>query len=148
VKDKKGSRFGSKTATLEALGLLLPFLTAPDLVRGRHVVLKVDNISLVYGWDKRYLKVDEEASILIRSLHLLGCLLECQIRVVHIGRLSDDKATLVDHWTRLSTVKSEDEKAVKVGWRKLRGALSKWLVDPATDWSLPVRLAEEVESTL
>lgn len=52
AKDSAGREFGSKSAFLEMVGLLLPAVTAAAEVAGRHVKLKVDNISKVYAWDK------------------------------------------------------------------------------------------------
>ncbi len=40
--DEKDVRFGDKTTTLEAVGLLLPFLTNPKMLVNKHIVLKVD----------------------------------------------------------------------------------------------------------
>jgi len=71
AKDSKGADFGSKSNVLEGIGLLLPFLTVPKQLRGRYVLLYVDNSSLIYAWEKRYCKNNEEASILIRTLDFL-----------------------------------------------------------------------------
>ncbi len=48
-KNLQGKAFGNKTAMLEAVGLLLPFLSVPWAVRNRHVTLEVDNISLIFA---------------------------------------------------------------------------------------------------
>jgi hypothetical protein len=48
--DEKGARLASKMTTLETLGLLLPLLSVPALLAGQHVVLGVDNIGVVFGW--------------------------------------------------------------------------------------------------
>ncbi len=48
-KDSKGKRFGEKTATLEQIGLLLPLLLIPELLKNQHVIFKTDNMSCVYG---------------------------------------------------------------------------------------------------
>ena len=49
--DSKGVRFGDKSTCLEMVGLLLLFLLVPVSLRNQHVVLIVDNIACVYGWD-------------------------------------------------------------------------------------------------
>ena len=79
---------GSKSGTLEMVGLLLPFLAQPEEVAGRHVVLKEDNIEVVCGRNKRYSKGDAETSFLIRCLHVLEVNLECKIYVTHVKRCS------------------------------------------------------------
>jgi hypothetical protein len=48
-RDEDGIRFGNKSTTLECIGLLAPMLTVPELLSGRHVVLRVDNIACIYG---------------------------------------------------------------------------------------------------
>jgi hypothetical protein len=52
---------------LEAMGLLLPFLSVAWAVRNRHVILEVDNISLIFAWEKRYCINDPEASVLFKK---------------------------------------------------------------------------------
>lgn len=88
VKDSKGKPFGSKSACLEMIGLLLPALEIPCVLQNRHVILEVDNISVVYSWQKRYCKKDAELSMLIRVLHVIEALLECKFHVRHRRRLS------------------------------------------------------------
>ena len=51
-------------------------MTRPDLIRNKYVILYVDNISLLYAWEKKYCKNDEETSILVRCLHVMEAFLE------------------------------------------------------------------------
>jgi hypothetical protein len=74
--------FGSKIATPKAVGLL-PFLFYPRFLLGRHIVLRVDNKAVVYGWDSKGVGNDVTASILIRALYLIGGFLSCVIHVEH-----------------------------------------------------------------
>ena len=76
--NQKGIFFGSKSGTLEMVGLLLPFLSTPKLLIGKDIVLEVDNMGVIYGWRKRYSKGDAETSLLIRSLHVLGIWYTCE----------------------------------------------------------------------
>ena len=55
-RDEKGSWFGSKTATLEAVGLIVPLVVFPEVVAGKHLVFKVDNAAVMWGWQSRYIK--------------------------------------------------------------------------------------------
>ena len=59
-KDSEGKFFGSKSAALECIGLLIPLMCVPWLVANRYVHLMVDNSSLTYVWEKKYMKNDEE----------------------------------------------------------------------------------------
>jgi hypothetical protein len=56
--DRKGSRFGCKTATLEMVGALLPFLLIPQKLKNQHVVVKVDNMACMYSCENHYMKGD------------------------------------------------------------------------------------------
>jgi hypothetical protein len=76
---RSGAYFGSKSATLEMVGLFLPFLTQPQNLTGKHVVLQVDNSAVVYAWQKKHTVQDPETSLLVRSLHVLEAFLECKI---------------------------------------------------------------------
>ena len=51
-------------------------MTRPDLIRNKYVILYVDNISLLYAWEKKYCKNDEETLILVRCLQVLEAFLE------------------------------------------------------------------------
>ena len=104
-KDEKGADFASKMTTLELVGLFLPLLTVPNIVRGRNIILGVDNVSVVFGWENRSVKGDLTASALIRALHLVSCSLECRIFARHVPRLSSPASMLADSLTRASTTK-------------------------------------------
>lgn len=56
--DIVGKSFGKKSAFLEFVGVLLSFITVPDLLKGKHVLLKVDNMACVHGWSNRGLPND------------------------------------------------------------------------------------------
>jgi hypothetical protein len=45
--------------TLEATGLLLPLRTVPGVIASQHVVLGVDNLDVVYGWQNGGCKGDK-----------------------------------------------------------------------------------------
>ena len=50
-KDSKGKRFGDKSTTLELVGILLPLVLIPNQLRRQHVVMKVDNMACIFGWE-------------------------------------------------------------------------------------------------
>ena len=131
LRDSRGRLWGSKSGALECIGLLIPFLTRPDLVRNRYVILYVDNISLIYAWEKKYCKNDEETSILIRCLHVLEAFLEAKVFVEHVKRMSNDKAVLVDRLSRISSTTEEDWARIKsLPWLSPGGALLNWITRP------------------
>jgi hypothetical protein len=141
ARDEKGALLGRKSATLECVGLLIPFLTDPKSVKNCYVLLHVDNISLIYGWEKRYVKNDQHASLLVRCLHVIEAFLECRIFVEHVKRMSTDMAVLADHLSRESTTTAADLACIQhLHWHELEGPLKDWLSNPVLDWQLPRKL--------
>jgi hypothetical protein len=114
------------------VGLLLPFLSTPKLLIGKHIVLEVDNMGVVYGWKKRYSKGDAETSLLIRCLHVLEALLECKIYVTHVKRCSNRMATMADSLSRQAT-STQDVLDAVAGLEKpvISQHLMDWLKWPA-----------------
>ena len=146
-KDSKGSLYGSKSTTLETVGLLLPFFSIPEAIRGRDLVMQVDNLAVYYGWDSKQVKEDTAASILIRALYLISVSLECRIHVRHLPRLSSEAGELADHLSReYSTTRSEERWASSVERQPHCPALEAWLTDPVEDWSLVDRILADVAS--
>jgi hypothetical protein len=149
AKSSERKFYSSKSATLETIGLLLPFLAFPTDLAGRHVLLEVDNLSVVYAWEKRYSKTDPETSLLIRCLHVLEAFLCCKIYVKHLRRVSNRMAFLADSLSREQTITAEVTESVcdaKIVFPK--GALTAWLKAPGLDWDLPLKLVSDVETLL
>jgi hypothetical protein len=146
-KGRGGAFFGSKSATLETVGLILPFVSIPNKLAGQHVVLGVDNSSVVYAWEKRYCKNDPETSLLIRVLHVIEAFLHCKIYVTHVRRLSTSAATLADSLSREST-SGQDTLEALAGAHVARpwGVLGSWLEDPRLDWDLPQKILNDVKT--
>ncbi len=135
--DSKGSRFGSKTATLEMIGVILPFLLIPKQLIGQHVVLKVDNLACVYGYTNHYMKGDICASILIKALHLISAFLGSVLHVEHIPRCSSWESTTADNLSRKSTTRFLEEQMLS-RYRDIHApkVLLDWLNNPTEDWGL------------
>ena len=149
LRDSWGCLWGSKSSALECIGLLIPFVTRPDLIRNKYVILYVDNISLIYAWEKKYCKNDEETSILVRCLHVMEAFLEAKVFVKHVKRMSNDKAVLVDRLSRESSVTEEDLARIRsLPWLSPGGALRKWISQPCLDWNLPVKIVKDVNELL
>jgi hypothetical protein len=147
--DEKGARLASKMTTLETLGLLLPLLSVPKLLAGQHVVLGVDNIGVVFGWQNGGCKGDRWASMLIRALHIVASFLGCTVHVTHVPRLSTAAAVMADSLTRSSTATADI-------WAQTAGAatygppaaLWEWLSEPTDDWHLGFKLINNLKNTL
>jgi hypothetical protein len=146
-KGRKGTFMGSKSGTLEMVGLLIPFLSCPKILRGRHVVLGVDNTSVVYAWSKKYCKNDPETSLLIRTLHVIEAFLHCKIYVTHVKRLSTTVAARADRLSRETTTTAEDWiRLNKMQIHRPWGNLGAWLERPVLNWNLPLLILEDVKT--
>ena len=145
--DEKGAKFSSKMTTLEMVGLLLPFLSIPETVRGKNIILGVDNISVVFGWENRSVSGDRSASVLIRALHIVSSFLETRIFVHHVPRCSSLASIMADNLTRASTAKAEVWAAVVEAEQYQHPApLWDWLADPVDDWQLGLKLVDWIRS--
>ncbi len=145
ARDSKGALFGAKSTTLEMVGLLLPFLTIPDKLAGKQVVLQVDNIAALFGWEDKQVKGDIAASILVRALHLIEAFLACRIHVTHLPRMSSDAGRLADHLSREETTSEDEEREAKrVEVSLTSTALLSWLKNPQEDWQLAVDILQDV----
>ena len=141
--DEKGSKYASKTTTLEVVGLLLPLLTIPEKVAGKNIVLGVDNIAAVFGWENRSVSGDRSASILIRALHIVASFLETRIFVQHVPRLSSLASIMADNLTRASTAKADVWATVMEAKQYDPPApLWEWLSDPHDDWQLGLKFVD------
>jgi hypothetical protein len=148
-KSRHGKYFGSKSTTLETVGLLLPLIIRPRTIYGQHVILHVDNIAVVYAWKKKYCSGDPETSLLIRCLHVLEAFLECKLYVRHMKRMSNPIASIADRLTRQSTITTELRRMVgNVPWERLKGPLVDWSENPVLDWDLPLKIVTHVRTLL
>ena len=136
---------GSRTTTLELIGLLLPLLMVPKLVRGKHIVLKVDNTGCYFAWHNKTVAGEKKASILTRGLILMSAFLECYIHVEHLPRVSAWDAILCDRLSRERTTSSNDKKLLSsFGNLQAPRVLTSWLENPTEDWNLAYRMLDHV----
>ena len=145
--DEKGAKFSSKMTTLELVGLLLPLLSIPEIVKGKNLILGVDNISVVFGWENRSVNGDLTASALIRAMHIVATFLETRIFVQHVPRLSSLASIMADNLTRASTAKADVWALVtETAQYPPPEPLWEWLSDPCVDWQLGLKLVNWLKS--
>jgi len=133
------------TAVYEMVGLLLPFFVIPRKLQFRNIKLLVDNQAIVWAWEKRYMKNDVLASILIRCLHVLEAYLPCKIYIEHVPRMSNSLAKLVDSLTRDSTTTMDMKMYLSHPVPSIPKCFENWLNKPITDWSLPLKIVNEIK---
>jgi len=134
----------SNTAVYEMVGLLLPFFLLSKKLRFRHVKLLVDNQAIVWAWEKRYMKNDVLASILIRCLHVLEAYLPCKIYIEHLPRMSNSLASLVDGLTRDVTTTDDMKKYLTHPQPNIPECFRMWLEKPIADWTLPMQIIDQI----
>ena len=138
MKDEKGCSFGCKSTTLESVGLLLPLIAFPNEVRGKQIVVNIDNIAVMWGWRNGYVRNDESASEILKAAKYLAGYLGTTVFVEHVGRMSVDLASMADELSRRQMCKgsSESEALKKAVFRPIQGSLLKWLENPRMGESL------------
>ena len=146
-RDKKESRMGNKTTTLEFLGVILPFILIPEMLVNQNIEVKVDNTGCYFGWLNKQVTGDAMASILVRSLHLICSYLGSRVHITHLPRDSSWDSKLVDRLSREKTTTNQDEKLLKsFETRKIPDVLEDWMAQPTEDWNLPVALLNVVKN--
>jgi len=147
ARDSSDHAYGCKSSTLEAIGLILPFLCCPAILIGREVNLLTDNEALVHGWPKRRVPHDTSASIFLRALHLIAAYLGASVEVRHLPRISTPSAELVDALSRSTTTFECHKQAVSSAPHSIiPQALYDWLNCPNEDWNLSYALLSFVQS--
>ena len=145
AKDEKGVSFGDRTVFLEMVGLLLPLICCPEVLAGKHVVLKVDNLGCYYGWQNKSVCNDRAASIFVRAIFLISSYLECCIHVEHLPRMSSWEAEMCDRMSREKTTQKNDENVLTYyKGSVIPSELLEWLKNPVSDWSICNVLLEKV----
>ena len=131
-RDEKGCYFGSKSTTLEAVGILIPLITFRDKVAGKQIIFKVDNIAVTWGWQKGYVKEDKTASEVLKAVRHLGGLLGTTIFIEHVGRMTNEMAILADQLSRREKAPEARERMAleKAMYRPTQGFLLEWLQNP------------------
>jgi hypothetical protein len=147
ARDSSDHAYGCKSSTLEAIGLILPFLGCPALLIGREVSLLTDNEALVHGWPKRRVPHDTSASIFLRALHMMAAFLGASVEVRHLPRVSTPSAELVDALTRSTTTLECHRQTVSSAPPvRIPQALYDWLQSPSEDWNLSYDLLSHVQA--
>jgi hypothetical protein len=147
-RDSQDHSYGCKSSTLEAIGLILPFVCCPSLLVGKEVTLLTDNEALVFGWDKRRVPHDTAASIFLRAIHIIAAFLGTSVEIRHLPRVSTPSAELVDALTRSTTTLPHHREIVsKAPPAVIPSVLTDWLENPTENWQLPIHLLAYVQQT-
>lgn len=118
----------------------------PNKLKKQHVVVRVDNIACIFGWENRSVNGDATASVLLRALHLISAFLECVVHFQHLPRMSSWDAELADRLSREATTTKHDLRLRRSFPEfPLPKSFQNWLENPNEDFSLAETLICEIE---
>ena len=131
-KDEKGVFYGSKSTTLESVGLLLPMIAFPEKEAGRNLVFSIDHIAVMHGWLSGYVRNDRTASEVLKAAQYMAAFLGVTIYVRHVPRVSNPLAHMADEISRKEVDFSRNTARLLSGaaFQKIEGGLLDWLVSP------------------
>ena len=89
------TRLAYHTMFLESVAALCGLLAAPELVRGRAVVLHVDNSGVVSGFVKGH-STESLAWTVLKAIRDIGKALDCPIEIRKVRRCSNNGALVAD----------------------------------------------------
>ena len=122
----------------------MPFIEFPKIFAGKFVRCNVDNVSLVFNWEKKCTKKDDITYSLIQTLHLFEFALPCKIFVDHSPRRSSVETILVDNLSRENSTTKADLNMLRNAQKsRLSGPLASWCKDlNMCSSSLPVKIVD------
>ena len=131
-KDEKGVFFGSKSTTLESVGLLLPIIAFPEAVAGRNLIFSIDEIAVMHGWLSGYVRNYWTASEVLKAAKYMAAFLGVTIHVRHVPRVSNLMANMADKISRKDGGFSKKTARLLSGaaYNRIEGGLLNWLVSP------------------
>ena len=137
-------KYPHNSAIFECIGLLMPFIEFPKIFAGKFVRCNVDNVSLVFNWEKKCTKKDDITYSLIQTLHLFEFALPCKIFVDHSPRRSSVETILVDNLSRANSTTKADLNMLRNAQKsRLSGPLASWCKDlNMCSSSLPVKIVD------
>ena len=146
-RDEKGCYFGSKSTTLESIGVLLPFITYPKELRNRQLVFRVDNTAVLWGWKSGYVSNDATATEILKCVRYLAGFLGARVFIEHVDRMSTEIASLADEMSRRDTSRSDEGRMAleRAEFRTVEGFLLEWLKNPCDDQDLCCNLLKNVQ---
>ena len=119
------------------------------MLLNKHIVLRVDNMAWVFGFENRNCNGDKSASIFLQSPHVIGAALGSKIYVEHAERRSHWTAEIEDNSSRKETTTEIDQlKLERFRGTNDLGPLKEWMLRPKPNWTLSERLVDFVMANL
>ena len=142
-----GRIIGRKLSALELVGPLALLSGAPDKVRGKPVMVMVDNAGSVEIFRKGYSTSCELSSTLVRAMYEVSVVLECRVSVVKVTRCSTTGSEMAKALSKVEFMKFREiglrhnfQLDLKPGL--VTKALIDWVANPRLDWELGRKILE------
>ena len=137
--------FGRKTTLLEAIGLILPLFHNAAHLPGNCVILFVDNLPVVWAYQKGRSKKDQYTSVIVTAINHVATSLGCRVFVRHCPRLSTTPALVADLLSRTDDKGlniAKKYQSLQYGWPL---SLQHWMENPSKDWFLGSKLLADFQ---
>ena len=128
------------------MGLLIPFLLCPKDIVGRHILFKVDNKAVVFGWENGHVRGDKSATEVLKCVAYLAAYTGTMVYVEHVPRVSDEMADLADELSRKKETNNMEvnKKLEVIKYREIGGEMLKWLENPCKNGNLTEKILKEI----
>ena len=130
--DDTGKHFGSKTAVLEALGVLLALHHFISEFEGQSIIIDCDNEGLVWAWQIGRSKTCKYLSQILNTINYTAVMYSVNLYFRHVKRKTTPASIMADHLTR-----DDDDRAAILKLTKLRNQhfgfpplLHDWMQNP------------------
>ena len=140
-----GKRLGCKMSALELLGPLMVLSAGVELVRGRSLVIPVDNQGSVSIYRKGWCSGCSLATTLALAISEVAPSIDCKLEIVKIRRCSNGPSSAADavskaEWSRFRKLMP----GATPGPAVVPRALARWVHSPVADRNLGQKILTEL----
>ena len=148
--DEMGKKCYCKTTCLEAIGVVSILFLGAEVLRGKCVVHKVDNIATCLAWNRGRSSMDQWATTILRAVGHICAFLNIDLHLQWQRRRSDRCSVAVDNLShdRCEGLTQEETSCYlsesKVGFPE---PLLRWMKGPRVDYNLGIELVEWLKAS-
>ncbi len=145
--DQQGKFIGCKTTLLEIIGWILPLYHMIQTIKNKRVLILVDNVASVFGYENGKSRQDPWASFMLNAINFVLVRNQVKLYVQHLRRVSTFQAILADALTRkdkqgIAFVQKQNTK-ISRGWPP---ALTSWMKNPTLNQNFKHELLNNFET--
>ena len=143
--DEFGKKCFNKTTCLEAIGVVSVLLLGSEILRGKCVVHKVDNVATALAWNRERSTGDKWATTIIRATAHVCAFLNIDLHVEWQRRRSDRCSVAVDNLSHDRCEGLTPEEISQYLAEPMNGfpdPLLRWMKAPRVDYDLGIKLVE------